>query len=307
MQCTNKLPLCIVLSSFSFLRASEKISLLNHFNSIEELSKFSLGDLSFFLKRPLRTKMWNQNSFSHYAERCLKLMKIHNINITTCEEDNYPFMLKEIFDPPFALFYRGSLQSLKNKAISVVGTRKPTCKGAKAAFDLAYDLVANDFTVISGLAIGIDAAAHKGALAAQNEKKMGSTVAVLACGVDCLYPVTNKTLGAKIIQDGGCILSEYPPDEPPQKWRFPARNRIISGLSNAVAVVEAPEKSGALITADFALEQGRDVMIHKIALEYPCMQKDDSKNHSVFQYVRDGAPVIEDAKSLLQVMNDCVN
>jgi DNA processing protein len=166
---------------------------------------------------------------------------------------HYPEMLKNIFDPPPGIFMRGGL-SQDGISVAVVGSRKPSLYGVAVAESLAAGLSAAGLTVVSGMARGIDAAAHKGAL-----KAGGHTVAVLGCGVDVVYPRDNKRL-MEDIASSGAVISEFPPGSPPQSWHFPVRNRVISGLSRAVVVVEAAARSGALITADIALEQGRDVM-----------------------------------------------
>ncbi|GFN23867.1 DNA-processing protein DprA [Thermanaeromonas sp. C210] len=165
----------------------------------------------------------------------------------------YPQELKNIYNPPPVLYYRGSLDFLENLKVAVVGTRRATAYGLKVAQALARELAEQGVSVVSGLAVGIDAAAHRGALQGK-----GKTIAVLGCGVDVIYPRQNTSLFQQIAREG-LILSELPPGTPPERHHFPARNRIISGLCPGTVVVEAGERSGALITADFALEQGRDV------------------------------------------------
>ena len=176
------------------------------------------------------------------------------INYLCFEDAQYPKPLRDTFDPPVVLFYRGVLPDPAELAVALVGARKPTPYGRVVAEKLAKDLAAVGITVVSGMARGIDTAAHSGALAAG-----GRTVAVLGCGLDVVYPRENKKLMERITASGA-VISEFPPGDPPEAWHFPARNRIISGLSLGTVVVEAGEKSGALITASYALEQGRDVM-----------------------------------------------
>lgn len=172
-----------------------------------------------------------------------------------CHNDpGYPENLLKIYDPPPVIFIRGLLKSSDKLAVAVVGSRKPSPYGQVVAEKLAKDLVAVGITIVSGMARGIDTAAHKGALAGG-----GRTIAVLGCGPDVVYPRENRGLMEKIIENGA-IISEFPPGMHPEPWHFPVRNRIISGLSQGTVVVEAAERSGALITADCALEQGRDVM-----------------------------------------------
>jgi DNA processing protein len=182
------------------------------------------------------------------------------IEVVDSDEPDFPASLAETPDPPFALFLRGdrarALGALAERpAVAIVGCRHPTASGLAFARTLAHDLARRGAVVVSGLALGIDAAAHQGA-----HDGGGTTVAVLGSGVDVVYPRRNRALGARLLAAGGLLASEYWPGTTPAPWRFPARNRIVSGLSDAVVVVEAGRRSGALITADFALEMGRPVL-----------------------------------------------
>jgi len=173
--------------------------------------------------------------------------------VYTWDDSSYPSLLRHVHHPPPVLYVKGTLRPEDEWAVSVVGTRRATVYGREAARFLAGDLTRNGVTVVSGLARGIDTHAHKAALDAG-----GRTIAVLGCGVDIVYPVENARL-AEAITENGALVTEYPLGTPPESSNFPPRNRIISGLSLGTVVVEAGEGSGALITADFALEQGRDV------------------------------------------------
>ena len=172
------------------------------------------------------------------------------------DDPSYPSLLRTISDPPQDLYVRGAgpLELLEQPCVAIVGARVCSSYGSYVAYLLAKELAAAGIVVVSGLARGIDAAAHRGALDAG-----GRTVAVLGCGIDRDYPPAHAGLAHRIVSEGGLIVSEYPPGTEPAPWRFPARNRIIAGLSAATIVVEARERSGALITADFALEEGRKV------------------------------------------------
>ncbi len=185
-----------------------------------------------------------------------ELEKLNQTGINYIEFENpaYPEILKNIFDPPPGIFVRGGICTGGQLSVAVVGSRKPTPYGVAVAERLASGLSSAGITVVSGMARGIDTAAHKGAL-----KAGGRTIAVLGCGVDVVYPRENKRIMEEIASSGA-VISEFPPGSEPGAWHFPVRNRIISGLSRAVVVVEAAARSGALITADIALEQGRDVM-----------------------------------------------
>ena len=174
--------------------------------------------------------------------------------VITIKDERYPQKLKNIYSPPKCLYAIGDVRILNKPSIAMVGCRKYSEYGKKAAYYFSYNLAKAGLNIVSGLAVGIDSFSHAGCIAAK-----GKTIAVIGSGLDNIYPKENIELAKKIIEEGGCIISEYPLGTKPEKNHFPARNRIISGLSEAVLVVEAKEKSGSLITADFAIEQGRDV------------------------------------------------
>ncbi len=176
------------------------------------------------------------------------------VRIIDIEHRSYPPLLKEIHSPPLVLFVRGNVDVLGGRCLAVVGTRKPTRYGVAATHRITGPLARRGITIVSGLAYGIDAEAHRAALEAD-----GVTVAVLGSGIDELYPRANAELAEGIIARGGAIISEYPPRTGVQKHFFPQRNRIIAGLSSATLIVEAGPKSGALITARMALDENREV------------------------------------------------
>jgi len=184
-------------------------------------------------------------------------LKQKNIRVIQLWHRSYPKFLQEISDPPICLYVKGDLNSFdfsEDRYLAIVGTRKPTPYGRQVAYKFAYDLSLAGFIVVSGLAIGIDALAHRGALEAK-----GKTVAFLGCGVDIIYPPVNWSLYEEIIKTGGLVISEFPPGMTVLKGLFVARNRLISGLSRGVMVVEGLKDSGSLITARFAAEQGKEV------------------------------------------------
>lgn len=178
------------------------------------------------------------------------------IQIISLNDAGYPPLLKEIPDPPKQLYVRGKLPPSSSPAIAIVGTRKATSDGKRLAKEIARTLAQKGITIVSGLAFGIDAAAHEGALAAH-----GNTIAVLGNGIDSIYPKAHESLGNRILNEHGCILSEYPEGTPTLPHQFLARNRIVSGLSSAIVIIEAPIRSGTLVTARHALDQGREVFI----------------------------------------------
>jgi DNA processing protein len=175
------------------------------------------------------------------------------VQTVTRRDRGFPPLLRELHDPPTTLYVRGAVGALAAPGVAVVGARSCSAYGAQVARSVARDLAAAGVAVVSGLARGVDGEAHRGAL-----ESGGQTIAVLGCGIDRDYPRSHAEL-ARRIASSGAVVSEYPAGVEPAPWRFPARNRIIAGLSLATVVVEARERSGALITADFALELGRDV------------------------------------------------
>ena len=177
-----------------------------------------------------------------------------NIIKLTPNDKHYPIALKQIYDPPKELYCLGDIRLLNEPSISIVGAREATEYGKRIAKKLASDLSRRGVTIVSGLAKGIDSCAHEGSY-----NNLGKTIAVLGCGLDIIYPKENEELYKNIIKNGGLIISEFPLGTKPEKDNFPKRNRIISGISNGVVVVEAKERSGALITVDCALEQGKNV------------------------------------------------
>ena len=190
------------------------------------------------------------------AEKVLADCARLGIKVLTLGDDAYPRRLKNLYDAPVVLYYKGTLPDIDNlTTIALVGTRHPSGYGRQAAARLGGEIAAAGGLVVSGLAEGIDGAAMEAAL-----EQGVPAVGVLGCGADVIYPRKNRTLFQRT-EEQGCILSEFAPGSPPLGWHFPKRNRIISGLSCGVAVVEAPEKSGALLTAKHALEQGRDVFV----------------------------------------------
>jgi DNA processing protein len=227
------------------------------------------------------------------AEQEIALCRQHGIQILTESHEQYPRMLREIHDPPGVLFVRGSLKPEDALAIGIVGTRHGTPYGLRQAERLAGSLARAGLTVVSGLARGIDAAAHRGALAAG-----GRTLAVLASGVLSIYPPEHDKLAAQVVAQGA-LLSESPSHAQPMGGTFPQRNRLISGLSLGVIVVEAPDRSGALITARHAMEQGREVFAVPGQADSRCAR-------GCHQLIRDGAKLVEDADDVLEELGPLV-
>jgi len=215
----------------------------------------------------------------------IRQIELKGINIITIDSEKYPERLRNIYDPPLVIYYKGKLHSYTGY-VGVVGARKCTQYGRAAARNISQLLSKYDICIVSGLARGIDTAAHMGAL-----DERGVTYAVLGCGLDIVYPPENKKLFQEI-ERKGAIISEYPPGTKPYPGNFPARNRIISGLCDGIVVVEAGEKSGALITANFALEQGREVFA--VPGSIYC---DTSKGTN--SLIKDGAKMVTDIEDIL--------
>lgn len=218
---------------------------------------------------------------------CLHRIGAHAV---TWDDAAYPRLLREVQDPPPVLFVKGTLSDADQWAIAIVGTRSATVYGRQVTEMLASDLARNAITVVSGLARGIDAAAHEAAL-----KAGGRTLAVLGCGVDIVYPPEHARLAARIAENGA-LISDYPPGTQPDARNFPPRNRIISGLSLGVVVVEADEQSGALITAQFAGEQGREVF----AVPGNILNRSSRGTNRLIQQ---GAKIVLDTQSILEELN----
>ena len=244
----------IWLSLIKNLGSKRKLKLLELYKTPEEIYKLTKEELMNI--NGIGEAIANDIMISKNEEILnyhIKYMKENNIKIININEREYPQALKEIYDPPISLYVKGNIEKLNNKNIGIVGCS--TTYGKKSAEYFAYNLSKQNINIVSGLAKGIDSYAHLGSL------NTGNTIAVLGNGLDIIYPKENLELANEIIKRGGTIISEYPCGTKPDKMKFPARNRIISGISSGIIVIEAKEKSGTLITVDFALEQGRDVFV----------------------------------------------
>lgn len=231
--------------------------LLGYFGSLE--SAWREGSLPDLVKAGLEEDLAREIEVRRPQidlEKELEKIARENIEIVTILDENYPKLLKEIYDPPYIMYLKGTLEPKDEFSLAVVGTRRLSPYGYQAAEKIAYDLAQAGLIIVSGLAQGIDTLAH---LAAVKQKKR--TIAVLgsSLGKDDIFPPVNRKLAEMIVREGGAILSEYPLAAPALKHHFPFRNRIVSGLTLGVLVIEAPEKSGALLTARHALEQNREV------------------------------------------------
>ncbi len=229
-------------------------ALINHFQSVEKAYKAEREELELVIGKNLAT------NFIQFRQRFdpvkkLKEIKDKNIQVLCFDDPSYPSRLKNISDPPICLYTKGEVKNFnQDYLLAIIGTRKPSFYGQQIAKKFSYELTRAGFVIVSGMAIGIDTIAHQNCLEAD-----GKTIAVLGCGVDIIYPSVNTKLYREIIKKGGLIISEFPPGHTVLKGLFIARNRLISGLAKGVLVVEGAKDSGALITADYAAQQGREV------------------------------------------------
>lgn len=249
----DKFKYWVWLGSIPGVGAVKSKKLLEYFKEPYNIFTAKEKDLAAqaFLTRTDIANLVNKE-FKENINKHIENINANDIKIITIDDENYPEYLKNIYDPPLILYMKGNMVK-EEKYLAVVGSRKATSYGLNMAEVVSLELSRCGITVVSGMARGIDTFAHKGVLSAK-----GRTVAVLGCGLDIVYPYENKKLMESIIENGAC-LSEFLPGTKPLAGNFPARNRIISGISMGVIVIEASERSGSLITANFALEQGREV------------------------------------------------
>jgi DNA processing protein len=284
----RRLVLALAVQRVVYLRPEERLLLWDLVDDELSLSLLLCQDVEAAIGRGLGGRPWAPDSFLEAAVRDARFLEKSGCRFVHYDDPAYPAILRETSRPPFGLFARGGeLDPLAERA-AIVGTRLPTGAGTSAAFEIARGLAEAGVEVVSGLARGIDSAAHRGALAGGS-----ATCAVLPCGIDAVYPPGNKALAAEMLDRGGLLISEYSPGEGIHKYRFPERNRIIAGMARACVVVEAPSKSGALITAEHALDEGRDVWVASDCLGGP-------RSAGIDCLAADGAPALESAADLLE-------
>ncbi|UCC39534.1 MAG: DNA-processing protein DprA [Candidatus Aminicenantes bacterium] len=233
------------------IRAAKKI--VDNFPQISDAFKAPREELIALGLGDEEARALTSSKILDQAQREIEKLKQKEFSILTLEHKDYPEYLREIFDPPFVLYCAGKVEALKGPAVSIVGARKPSPYGRAVAERIAHDLASRGIIIVSGMARGVDSIAHWGAI------RGGKTVAVLGSGLEYIYPKENRKLFEKITEKGA-VVSEFPRNSPPLSFHFPIRNRIIAGLSLAIVVVEAAQRSGSLISARLALEQNREVM-----------------------------------------------
>jgi DNA processing protein len=281
----------VLLSMVEGIGARTYQRLLSQFGSATEILNASREDLNgfVFLKPDTLTQLTTARSRldpTHIVELCQQ----DQIDILSLKDEQYPASLRSIPDPPPILYVKGALLKSDSLSIAIIGTRRCTPYGERQTKRLTAALVQKGFTIVSGLALGIDGIAHRAALSTG-----GRTIAVLGSGLHRIYPPAHGPLAQKIVESGGCVLSEYPPFHTAAKWTFPHRNRIVSGLSLGVLVTEAPLRSGALISARLAGEQGRDIFVVPGSVE-------SSESSGCHQLIRDGAHITASVEDILDVL-----
>jgi DNA processing protein len=281
-----------IIARLPELSFREKLRLCKTCNTESDIIQKSKAEIESMIGHPLA--VWDIDPVRRQAARDAETARQRGISWVSWQDAAYPPLLREIYDPPPLLFFRGALPNPEKPLAAVVGTRKPSAQASAQAFAVAKELGYNGISVVSGLAIGIDSMAHRG-----NIEGGSPTIAVLGSGVDEVYPSSNRQLAVRILETGGALLSEYPPGVGPRKWSFPARNRIISGLSRGVVIVEAPQKSGALITARFAVDQNRELWIACAGV------KEDKAvdRRGTIKLASEGAQIISSASDILSAWN----
>lgn len=251
-----------MLAQLEHLASEEKLLLDQVVREPEMLCSLSRTDLGDILAKDLKRELvWNPFQLLAGAENLARTAEARYWSTVSLGSPAYPALLRGIGRPPYLLWFAGTVPGCWTPWLAVVGTRQPGEEGRKAAWSLGEDCAAHGLGHVSGLAFGIDVASHAGALHGG-----GLSLAVLPGGLDCLSPRAHAGLAARICAQGGALCSEFLPSTAAAPWRYAIRNRIIAGLASLTLVVEAPEKSGALLTAGYALAEGRDVWVHPAGL-----------------------------------------
>ena len=288
MNQSNLTPWLVLVHAIGFGPAKFK-ALIEHYSDVETIAKASANELSSFgLSKNTITAIKHPDMNRIEADISWSVEKNHHI--LTFDDARYPPQLKNISDPPIVLYVRGDTDYLMQPQLAIVGSRTPTASGKKTAFEFARHLSDAGLTITSGLAQGIDGECHKGAL-----KGLAGTIALVAHGLDIIYPAAHQQL-AQAISESGAIVSEVPIGTAPLKGLFPSRNRIISGLSLGTLVVEAAIKSGTLITARLALEQGREVFAIPGSIHNPLAR-------GCHLLIRQGAKLVETAQDIIEELS----
>lgn len=278
----------LVAAHAAQLRPLERIGLLLRAPKLTDLLRLSHYEVELTIGRPLRGLPWRPATLLPLAERDSGWLARADHHLWWIGDADYPPRLRLLFDPPAILFGRGAPAPLAGRAVAVVGTRRPTPTARSAAFRMGVEIAAAGVPLVSGLALGIDGAAHEGTASVA-----GAGIAVLGSGIDAVTPRANRPIAAALLACGGLILSEYPPGVPPARYHFPARNRLIAALSSLLVVTEAPEGSGALISVEHALDLGIDVAVDRAGIA----------SGGCRALVADGAAVVSGANDVLVMLD----
>ena len=322
----------LFLARMTFLTVQEKKKFANNIDSLSKLALCSIEDICNLIGRKVKPhNRWDPKENLRCAKiaayRCMQL----KCELLYIDDSDYPESLRQISDPPFLLFCRGNYKLLSARhMVSIVGTRKITPAGRTATKAFAYEAAMDGCNVVSGLAVGVDGNAHQGCIDAfydadekgEDTEPIGKTIAVMPSAIDTIFPNGQIRLAEQILKTGGCLVSEYEPGDRLANWHFVGRNRIIAGLSPATVVIEAPPGSGALITADFALDYNRDLFFHEAVLGSMANQVAELVNSDLEKdfalgkvskhkiesrpekFMKDGAPVIKDYKDYCKALTE---
>ena len=288
----NECEALLILNAIPGIGNARIRKLIEHYGCAKNVLSLNEKDLKAEsgLPREVFLKFFNFRK-DEFLRQETELLRQRQVEIVTIHDDDYPEHLRQICDAPIILYAKGKIPSQNQLSIAIVGSRKASVYGMTTAEQFASRLAEYGFVVVSGMARGIDTAAHRGAL-----RSRGVTLAVLGSGLNNIYPPENRKLFENISSSGGCVLSEFPMTMKPLAHNFPRRNRIISGLSLGVVVVEATARSGALITADFALEQGREVFAIPGRIDTPSSQ-------GVHHLIKQGAKLVMGVEDIIEELN----
>ena len=283
---TNELLSALICQSMPGIGPAGLTKLRVRFNSFSKALQAEPSGLPDPYRKALRAYRASPETYLGEAAHIVETCSADNIDIIVIGSESYPPLLAEIDSPPAIIYIKGETNLLGLPQLAIVGSRQHSAGGEKTAFAFARALAASGFTITSGMALGIDASAHRGAML------QGSTIAVLGTGIDVIYPRRNSEIYHDIINGGGAVVSEFPPGTPARAGHFPQRNRVISGLSLGVLVVEAAVRSGSLITARLAMEQGREVFAIPGSIHNP-------QSKGCHKLIRDGATLTETAQDIV--------
>ncbi len=291
----NDLIYDIALTFDESLTPIEKVALFEKYDSSKNILELRKGTLKNILGRKWTGSRFDPDVLINKAKKIIPYMEKAGINTIRFDNKKYPFGLRMIPDYPFLIYYRGDINFDYEKSISIVGTRKPNSEGLKRTQVFTQVLTKNNYTIISGLALGVDSAAHYNCVV-----NNGKTIAVLGCGIDRIYPYINKELARMILDNGGGIISEYPPGIIPTRWNFPRRNRIIVGLSKSVLITQSPSKSGSLISAMLSTDYNRELFV--VSPQEQCREKDGGNIELIFT----GATEVNDPAQIIKQYEYCL-